>query len=82
MMSCVWERQNHKGSRQHGNGNDHGQGSRGLRSDNLCSGKEMASAPLPRGRQSETFWVHLRCVTGFIWQKIDTMNIFGFEETD
>lgn len=82
MMSRMWERQNHKGGRQHGNGSDHGHGGRGLSLDNLCSGKEMACEVLPGGSQSETFCVHQRHVTCFTRQKIDIMNIFGCEETD
>lgn len=82
MMSCMRERQNDKGSRQHGNGNDHSQGARGLSSNNPCSGKEMASAALPGDSQSETFWMHQRHVACFTWQKTDIMNKFGCEETD
>lgn len=81
-MSCMRERQNHKGSRQHGNGNEHSHGAHMLSPDNPCSGKEMASPVLPGGSQSETFWVHQRHVACFTWQKADIMNIFGCEETD
>ena len=82
MMSHMWERQSHKGSRQHGNGNDHSHGAHGLSLGNLHSGKEVASAVLPGGSQSETFWVHQRHVACFIGWKIDIMNTFGCEETD
>lgn len=82
MMSCMWERQNHKGVRQHRNGNDHGQGARGLSLDNLCSGKEMTSVIVPRGGQFGTFWVHHGYNTCFTWQKTDITNCFGCEETD
>jgi len=82
MMSHMWERQNHKRGRQHGNGNDHGHRAHGLSSDNLCSRKEMASVVLPGGSQSKTFWMHQKHVACFTWQKIDIMNIFGCEESD
>lgn len=82
MMSCMWERQNHKGVRQHRSGNDHGQGARGLSLDNLCSGKEMTSVIVPRGSQFGTFWVHQGYNTCFTWQKTDITNFFGCEETD
>lgn len=67
----MWERQNHKRVRQHGNGNDHSQGARGLSLDNLCSGKEMTSVILPRGSLFGTFWVQQRYIACFTWQKTD-----------
>lgn len=82
MMSYTWERQDHKGVRQHGNGNDHGQGARGLSLDNLCSRKEMTSVILPRGSQAGTFWVHQRYTACFTWQKTDITMFSGCEETD